>query len=66
MLKRIKSIETDFRITVLYWDRVQEIKETFEINPNHSVKKILLKAPMGQPIKRIIPWIRFLLNHSGF
>ena len=62
MLKRIKAIESDFRITVLYWDRGQEIKETFEINPNHSVKKILLKAPMGQPIKRIIPWIRFFIK----
>nr|WP_312579451.1 glycosyltransferase [Sedimentibacter sp.] len=62
MLKRIKTIQNDFYISIIYWDRGQRVKETFEVSPNHNVEKILLKAPLGQPIKRIIPWMRFFIK----
>ena len=29
---KIKALENDFKITLIYWDRGQLIKESFEIN----------------------------------
>lgn len=62
MLKRIKVLENKFSISVIYWDRCLSNKEDFEINKKHRIEKISVPAPMGKPLKRIIPWIKFLLK----
>ncbi|MDD4781089.1 MAG: glycosyltransferase [Tissierellia bacterium] len=66
ILKRIQVLENEFEITLLYWDRDLEIKESFEINGKNSVESILVKAPQGKPFNRIIPLLKFAyiaINH---
>lgn len=58
-LKRIKVLEDNFSISLLYWDRDLKVKETFEINEKNEVAQILVKAPQGRPLARIIPLTRF-------
>lgn len=62
ILKRIKTLENNFLISLIYWDRMQPNKESFEINPKHNVFRINIKAPLGKPIKRIIPFIKYLFR----
>lgn len=58
-LKRIKVLERFYDITLLYWDRGLDIKEEFEINKKNTVKQILVRAPQGKPLARIIPLMKF-------
>ncbi len=60
ILKRIKTLEDDFDITLIYWDRGQEVKETFEINSKNKTVKIAIDAPHGNPIKRIVPLLKYI------
>lgn len=62
MLKRIKTLENNFEITLIYWDRGLTEKESFEINPKHNIRKIQVKSPQGKPIKRIIPLIKYMFS----
>lgn len=62
ILKRVKALENDFKISLIYWDRGQLEKESFEINPTHNVYKIYINAPQGKPIKRIIPLIKYFFK----
>ncbi|RKD76305.1 glycosyltransferase involved in cell wall biosynthesis [Sinobaca qinghaiensis] len=62
ILKRIKAVENDFDVALVYWDRGQLEKETFEINPEHNVIKKYIKAPQGKPIKRLIPLIKYMIT----
>lgn len=62
ILKRIKALENDFKITLIYWDRGQLIKESFEINQIHTVFKIYIRSPLGEPIRRIIPLIKYMIK----
>ncbi|WP_353894434.1 glycosyltransferase [Proteinivorax hydrogeniformans] len=62
ILKRIKAIESDFGIYLVYWDRGQELKEDFEIDSRHEVVKIQIDAPFGNPVKRLFPLMRFVLT----
>ncbi|WP_101331418.1 glycosyltransferase family 4 protein [Halalkalibacillus sediminis] len=62
MLKRIKAVENDFNVVLIYWDRGQLENETFEINHNHKVLKVSIKAPQGKPIKKLIPLVRYMFN----
>jgi succinoglycan biosynthesis protein ExoL len=59
ILKRVKVLENDFKISLIYWDRNQTVKETFEISQKHKVEQISISAPQGKPLKRIIPWLKF-------
>src|SRR5690554_7421593 len=59
ILKRVKAIEDNFDISVIYWDRGMNVKEDFTISPRHEVYKILINAPMGKPLKRIVPLMKF-------
>jgi succinoglycan biosynthesis protein ExoL len=66
ILKRIKVLENKFEITLLYWDRDLEVKESFEINETNSIDPILVKAPQGRPVARIVPLMKFAyiaINH---
>lgn len=65
ILKRIKTLENNFKITLIYWDRGLANKETFEINSKHKVQKIEVKAPLGNPVKRIIPLIKYMFKAIG-
>src|SRR5690606_16815947 len=62
ILKRVKSLENDFEIVLIYWDRGQPIREPFEIDKKNKVVKIYIKAPLGKPIARIIPLIIYFLR----
>lgn len=62
ILKRIKSLEDNFEISLVYWDRGQAEKESFEINHRHKVMKVSLDAPQGVPFKRIIPLCRYIVK----
>lgn len=59
-LKRVSLLEEDFKVTLVYWDRGQKNQESFEINKKNKVEKISVKAPHGNPIKRIIPLLKFM------
>lgn len=60
ILKRIKTLENEFKISLIYWDRGHIEKEPFEIKARHKVFKIGVKAPQGKPLKRIIPLIKYM------
>ncbi|MEC5423401.1 glycosyltransferase [Virgibacillus sp. C22-A2] len=62
ILKRIKAVENDFNVTLIYWDRGQLEKEAFEINPQHKVIKKNIKAPQGKPTKRLIPLVKYMIT----
>lgn len=62
ILKRVKALENDFNITLIYWDRGQKEKESFEIDAKHNVIKINLNAPQGNPAKRIVPLIKYTVK----
>lgn len=62
ILKRVKILEEDFDITLIYWDRGQPVKEEFEINPINTVIRINISAPLGKPMKRIIPLMKFIFD----
>lgn len=59
ILKRVRSLESEFKISLIFWDRGQIEKETFEIDPINKVIKIRIDAPLGNPLKRISPLINF-------
>ncbi len=60
ILKRIKTLENDFSISLIYWDRGQREKESFEVNRKNKVIKISIDAPQGKPVKRILPLIKYI------
>lgn len=62
MLKRVKAVENNFNVALIYWDRGRLEKEAFEINPNHKVSKISINAPQGKPIKRLIPLVKYMFK----
>jgi len=59
ILKRIKALEKDFKINLIYWDRGHQGKESFDINPMHKIDRISIDAPRGQPVKRIAPLVKY-------
>ncbi|NLI74765.1 MAG: glycosyltransferase family 4 protein [Euryarchaeota archaeon] len=59
ILKKIKTLEDRYKITLIYWDRGLKGKEGFEISKKNNVKEISVKAPQGKPFYRIIPLIKF-------
>lgn len=54
ILKKIKALEEDYNINIIYWDRGYDIKESFEINQKNTVKSIYIKAPKGRGLKKLI------------
>lgn len=60
MLKRVKALENDFKISLIYWDRLLENSESFKISSQHRLFKIAIKAPQGKPLSRVIPLVMFL------
>ena len=62
ILKRIKSLENDFIISLIYWDRGQSIKRPFEINEKHKVTHITVNAAQGNMVARIIPLMKYLIK----
>lgn len=61
ILRRAKSLQNHFEIVLIYWDRGQAIKESFEINPEIKVLRLYKKAPQGKPIARILPLSQFMV-----
>lgn len=59
ILKRIRALEDDFNISLIYWDRGQENKEQFEINAKNNIFKLCIKAQQGNMVKRIIPLTKY-------
>ena len=62
ILKKIKTLEDDFNISLIYWDRGQKQKESFEINNKNKVVKINIDAPQGNAVKRILPLIKYIFK----
>jgi len=62
MLKRVKTLENDFNISLIYWDRLLENSESFEISSQHRLFKIAIKAPQGKPLSRVFPLVMFLVK----
>lgn len=62
ILKRVKYLENDFVITVIYWDRGRSVEETFEMNPKNKAIRINIKAPQGRPMARIIPLMKYMFR----
>lgn len=61
ILRRAKSLQNHFEIVLIYWDRGQAIKESFEIGPKIKVLRLFKKAPIGKPIARILPLSKFMV-----
>lgn len=59
ILKRIKAIEANYLLTIIYWDRNLPNKEDFDINSKNKVIRISISAPMGRPLLRFIPFLKF-------
>jgi len=59
ILKKVKALEEDFNINIIYWDRGHDIKESFYINPKNTVKAINIKSIRSRGIGKLWSLYRY-------
>lgn len=58
IIKRIDTLKEKFDITLIYWNRLV-YDEKFSVDDRINVVQVTIKAPIGNPFKRVFPLWKF-------
>ncbi len=65
IIRRINTLLGRYNITLVFWERCLNHDFTPEIPEGCQVCPIMLKAPLGKPWSKLIPFLRFVVRCLG-